>query len=207
MKDWEQRTYAGVYKVPGAAGSTSITVMMPQNRFYSMPPALHTERLALNTFTEDDAAELHELFADPRTHTTGSGPFTALAQTTRWIANRVATQRDHGLCWYALRRTDTDQLIGNCGLFPGRTGYAEPEIGYLIAEEHRGLGYAAEAVAAVLRHCRAAGLRRVWASIRPRNAASLRVAESAGMGLDHVETDERGDLLLYVIDLAPATTG
>ncbi|MCM4085142.1 GNAT family N-acetyltransferase [Paractinoplanes hotanensis] len=172
----------------------------------SMLSALHTERLALSAFTEDDAAELHELFADPRTHTIGSGPFTAFAQTTRWIANRVATQREHGLCWYAVRRVDTGQLIGNCGLFASRTGCSEPEIGYLIAEGHRGRGYAAEATAAVLRHCRAVGLRRVWAGVRPRNTASRRVAESAGMSLDHVEIDERGDLVFYAIDLAPTTT-
>ncbi|MCM4085128.1 GNAT family N-acetyltransferase [Paractinoplanes hotanensis] len=171
----------------------------------SMLPALCTERLALSAFTEDDAAELHELFADPRTHTIGSGPFTAFAQTSRWIANRMATQRDHGLCWYALRRIDTGQLIGNCGLFAGRTGYAEPEIGYLIAEGHRGVGYAAEATAAVLRHCHAVGLWRVWAGIRPRNTASRRVAETAGMSFDHVEVDERGELMFYAIDLAPAT--
>jgi RimJ/RimL family protein N-acetyltransferase len=178
--------------------------MTSEYRFWSMSPALRTERLALNAFAEGDAVELHELFADPRTHTIGAGPFTAFAQTTRWIANRAAAQRDHGLCWYALRRTDTGRLIGNCGLLAGRTGHAEPEIGCLIAEGHRGLGYAAEAVAAVLRQRRAVGLRRVWASIRPRNAASRRVAESAGMSLDHVEADERGDLLFYVIDLAPA---
>ena len=62
-------------------------------------------------------------------------------------------------------------MIGNCGLFPGRTGVEEPEIGYLIGGAHRGRGYATEAAVAVLRHCAAVGLVRVWASIRPHNIA------------------------------------
>ena len=177
--------------------------MASSYRFGVMSPSLRTERLALNAFTIDDAAELHELFADPRTHTIGSGPFTEFEQTMQWIANRTAVQRDHGWCWYALRRLDTGQLVGNCGLLKGRTIPEEPEIGYLIAEGHRGQGYATEAATAVLRHCRAAGLRRVWASIRPGNTVSRRIAEAVGMGLDHAEADERGEVLRYVIDLIP----
>jgi [ribosomal protein S5]-alanine N-acetyltransferase len=174
---------------------------MSSSPHLDMSPALCTPRLRLDAFTTGDAADLHELFADPNTHTIGSGPFTALEQTRQWIANRMAAQRDHGLCWYALRRPDTGQLIGNCGMFNGRTGFAEPEIGYLIGHSHRGRGYATEAATAVLRECRSAALTRVWASIRPHNTASCRIARGLGMRVDHAETDDRGDLLFYVIDL------
>ena len=107
-----------------------------------MSPSLRTPRLKLHAFTADDVVELHTLFADPDTHTIGSGPFTALEQTERWIANRVTAQRDLGLCWYALRCTDTGLLIGNCGIFQGRISFEEPEIGYMIRASHRGCGYA-----------------------------------------------------------------
>jgi ribosomal-protein-alanine N-acetyltransferase len=168
----------------------------------SMSSSLRTSRLTLDAFTATDATELHELFADPQTHTIGSGPFTELAQTERWIANRAATQRDHGLCWYALRCLDTGLLIGTCGMLKGRTTVAEPEIGYLIRRSHQGRGYATEAALAVLDQCRATGLIRVWATIRPHNTASCRIARRLGMRVDRTETDDRGDLLFHVIDLA-----
>jgi ribosomal-protein-alanine N-acetyltransferase len=95
----------------------------------AMAPSLRTSRLRLDAFAAGDAAELHALFADPDTNTVGSGPFAAFEQTERWIAHRVAAQRDHGLCWYAVRCSETGLLIGNCGMLKGRTGFEEPEIG------------------------------------------------------------------------------
>jgi ribosomal-protein-alanine N-acetyltransferase len=167
----------------------------------AMSPSLRTQRLELDAFTAGDAVELHALFADPDTYTIGSGPFTAFEQTERWIANRVTAQRDHGLCWYAVRCRETGLLIGNCGMLEGRTGFDEPELGYMIQASHRGRGYATEAAVAVLQQCHIAGLRRVWASIRPHNIASRHIVTGLGMHLDRTDSDERGALLFYVIDL------
>ncbi len=82
----------------------------------------------------------------------------------------------------------------------GRASFAEPEIGYEIRVSHRGRGYATEAATAVLQQCRAAGLTRVWASIRPHNTASRRIAGRLGMRVDRTENDDHGALLFYVID-------
>ncbi|WP_433794725.1 GNAT family N-acetyltransferase [Actinoplanes sp. CA-252034] len=167
----------------------------------AMSPSLRTPRLNLHTFTADDTGELHALFADPETNTVGAGPFAARRATERWIAHRVAAERDHGLCWYALRCSRTGLLIGNCGMFKGRTGAEEPEIGYMIRAAQRGRGYAAEAAAAVLQEGRAAGLRRVWATIRQHNIASRHIVTRLGMHVDHTENDEKGELLFYLIDV------
>jgi len=168
-----------------------------------MRSALTTPRLQLKAFTPADAPELHELFADPQTHTVGSGPFTSLTETEQWIDNRLAAQRDHGLCWYGLRDPDSGLLLGNCGMLKGRTGYEQPEVGYEVRASRRRQGYATEAAAAVIQECRTAGLARVWASIRPHNITSCRIAVRLGMHIDRTETDNRGDLLFYVIDLLP----
>jgi RimJ/RimL family protein N-acetyltransferase len=166
-----------------------------------MRTLLTTARLRLRAFSLADAEELHVLFSDPLTHTIGSGPFTSLSQTEQWIHNRISTQREHGLCWYALRERDTDALIGNCGMLKGRTSYAEPEIGYMIRKTHQGQGFASEAASAVLDECRAVGIERVWASIRPHNTASRRIAERLGMRVERTDHDERGALIFYVVDL------
>jgi RimJ/RimL family protein N-acetyltransferase len=163
-----------------------------------MRSAVTTARLRLTAFVLDDTSELHEMFSDPVTNTIGSGPFTSVAQTEQWIRHRLDAQAEHGLCWYALRDPGTNRLLGNCGMLRGRTGYDEPEIGYLIDHRSRGLGYATEAATAVLDECRSAGIGRVWATIRPHNAPSRRIADRLGMRMDR---DERGDLLFYVVDL------
>jgi ribosomal-protein-alanine N-acetyltransferase len=166
-----------------------------------MRTSLRTPRLDLRHFTAQDAGQLHELFSDPLSHTIGSGPFTSLSQTERWIGRRADALRDHGLCWYALRERASGALVGNCGMLAGRTGPAEPEIGYLIGRAYRGNGYAFEAAEAVLAECRSAGLRRVWSSIRPHNTASRRIVERLGLHVQRSEHDERGALLFYLADL------
>jgi ribosomal-protein-alanine N-acetyltransferase len=163
--------------------------------------SLTTPRLRLDAFTLSDLTELHALFADPLTHTIGSGPHTAIEQTERWIRNRIRFHEEHGLHWYALREPITGKLIGNCGLLVGRTWPAGPELGYLISASHQRLGYASEAAARVLDECRTSGVRRLWSTIRPHNIPSRRIAERLGQHLDHTEHDARGALDYYVVDL------
>jgi RimJ/RimL family protein N-acetyltransferase len=158
-------------------------------------PLITTGRLELRPFRDQDAAELHEIFSDPETHTIGDGPFTSLAQTAAWITRRAETERQHGLLWYAGRARADGRLLGNCGLFAGRTGSAEPEIGYEIRRSCQSQGLATEAAAAVLDDALASGISRVWATIRPHNTASLRVAAKIGMTPRHTTPDSRGSLI------------
>ncbi len=111
------------------------------------------------------------------TNTVGSGPFTALSQTQSWIDNRQAAFRDHGLAWYALRLCESGELIGNCGMLRGRSTCVEPELGYMISLAHQGRGYATEAATATMHECALSSFSRVWATIRPANIASRRIAE------------------------------
>jgi L-amino acid N-acyltransferase YncA len=62
-------------------------------------------------------------------------------------------------------------------------------------------GLATEAATAVVDECRHAGLRRVWASIRPDNVASRRVVEQLGMHLAATDQDNSGPLHRYTLDL------
>ena len=160
-----------------------------------MRTSLQTTRLDLACFQPADAPQLHEIFSDPLTHTIGTGPFADLKQTEDWIGRRVRAFHDIGLAWYALRLRETGSLVGNCGVFIGRTGPTEPEIGFEIRHADQRRGFAREAAQAVLDECHASGFPRVWATIRPYNAASLRVATHLGMTRRHTQSDERGDLV------------
>lgn len=160
-----------------------------------MTPLITTSRLELRPFRHEDAAELHEIFSDPETHTIGEGPTASLAETAAWITRRAETERQHGLLWYAVRDRADGRMLGNCGLFAGRTGSTEPEIGYEIRRPCQGQGLATEAARAVLGDALASGIGRVWATIRPHNAASLRVATKLGMTPRYTTTDSRGPLV------------
>jgi RimJ/RimL family protein N-acetyltransferase len=156
---------------------------------------IETARLELRCFQPGDAAELHDIFSDPKTHTIGTGPFTSPEQTEQWIERRTRSFAQTGLAWYAVRLRDSGLLAGNCGIVTGRTGPHEPEIGYEIRHTHQGRGLAGEAAHAVLDECSASGASRIWATIRPHNTPSLRIAARLGMVTQYTRTDERGELL------------
>lgn len=163
-----------------------------------MASTLTTERLTLEAFRVEDTFELHEIFSDPETYTIGRGPFSHVDETRAWIERRIATYRDLGYCWYGVRLTSTGRLLGNCGLFVGRTGVAEPEIGYMIRRDSQGQGYASEAAAAVMSECARVRLPRVWATVRPSNVTSIRVLSRIGMRLSYTDHDDKGSLHYFV---------
>lgn len=162
-----------------------------------MRDRLRTARLDLHLPRASDTSDLHAIFSDPQTNTIGDGPFLSVDQTVRWVAKRRSTYAEHGLAWYVVRLLDDDLLLGHCGMLIGRATASEPEIGYMIHAPHQGLGYASEAAHAVLAEAAAAGIGRVWATIRPSNAASFRVIEGVGFELDRTDGDAKGLLLYY----------
>jgi RimJ/RimL family protein N-acetyltransferase len=163
-----------------------------------MRKVVDTARLSLRPFEPRDSEELHEIFSDPRTHTIGDGPFTSSEQTRDWIGRRIETRLRSGLLWYAVRDRATGLLLGNCGVFAGRTGPDEPEIGYEIRRDRQGQGLASEAAQTVLDEALSSGIPRIWATIRPHNTASQRVATRIGMQHHSVGTDSKGRLLYLV---------
>jgi RimJ/RimL family protein N-acetyltransferase len=77
----------------------------------------------------------------------------------------------------------------------GRGSLDEPEIAYELARRAHGHGYATEAARAVVEAAARTGRRRLWATVREWNAASLRVLEKLDFHRsDRVTEDpERGD--------------
>jgi RimJ/RimL family protein N-acetyltransferase len=59
----------------------------------------------------------------------------------------------------------------------------------------RDVGYASEAVQAVVSAARGTGRRRLWSTVRSWNAPSLRVLEKNGFVRDHSRHDDRGELV------------
>jgi RimJ/RimL family protein N-acetyltransferase len=158
-----------------------------------MADVLPVGELTLRVLTIGDAPELHLIFSDPTTHTIGDGAIPDIADTRAWLQRRVERRRQHGFAWYGVRRRDST-LIGNVGLFIGRTG-VEPELGFEIRSADQRRGYGTRVAAAVVAEAHRVGFVRVWATVRPWNAASLRSLARVGFVQDRREKDDRGGLL------------
>ena len=126
-----------------------------------LEPELMTSRLRLTQLTVDDAPYLRAIWAERP-----GQPVLTERQATVRLAERVAEYQVTGIHCYALRLIGHDEVFGYCGLVLGRTGLDEPEIAYELLPPMHNLGYATEAVAAVLPAARATG-RSLWSTVGP----------------------------------------
>ena len=81
----------------------------------------------------------------------------------------------------ALERTADHRLIGDCGLH-WLDAARQVELGITLASEYQGMGYAQEALQAVLQYLFAScGCHRITAMTDPRNLACIALLEKLGM--------------------------
>lgn len=154
-------------------------------------PELATERLLLRRWRADDRAAFAALNADARVMEHFPGRLSEVQ--SRDLMLRIERHFDqHGFGLWALERRDAPGLIGFTGLsVPELEGTFTPcvEIGWRLAFEHWGRGYATEAARAAVDFAFGAlGLRELVSFTVPANTLSLAVMRRLGMRLD----DPRG---------------
>lgn len=157
---------------------------------------LSTARLSLRLRERHDAAWNLELLAEHE----GGGPRPTLAQVEQSLVDQNLRARQTGIGFLTIRRQAEGDAIGYCGLLIGRASFDEPELAYELLRRAHGHGYATEAASAVLQAAFATGRRRIWSTVRPWNAPSLRVLDKLGFRRDHLETDDRGEIIYLVRD-------
>ena len=82
---------------------------------------------------------------------------------------------------FAVELRETGELVGDLGFRVGEDG-RQAEVGYTLAREHWGMGYASEAVSCLLDHAFGVlGLHRVCAIADQENAPSVAVLERIGL--------------------------
>ena len=116
------------------------------------PTSLTTERLLLRRWTDADREPFAAPNADPRVMEHYPAPLTR--EQSDAFVDRIGAafdQRAYGL--WAVQRKDSGQLIGYVGLWPAE--FDAPftpavEVGWRLAAEHWGLGYASEAARAAV---------------------------------------------------------
>jgi RimJ/RimL family protein N-acetyltransferase len=113
---------------------------------------IETERLILRAWRDADLEPYADIMVDPEVGKWLGGPFSreqAYERVTRFTANLA----DTGLGRLAIERRSDGRMIGHCGLATTPEGPSVPqglEIGWALAPDAWGSGFAVEAARAVI---------------------------------------------------------
>jgi ribosomal-protein-alanine N-acetyltransferase len=148
---------------------------------------IETERLLLRKPLPEDASGLLEAFADPEAmRYIGDGSTTDLAGAEQAVRRWLERWDAWGIGTFVVERTQDARVLGRAGFLrwdpeTWEIGGPETELGWGLAREHWGRGYATEAAVA-LRDWGLAerGLTRLISLIQPGNERSIHVAEKIG---------------------------
>src|SRR3954463_12591557 len=141
---------------------------------------LETERLTLRQWREDDFESYARICADPEVmRYLGGKPFTRL-EAWRHMAFLIGHWQLRGYGHWAVEEKATGRLIGRLG-FLNPQGWPGFEVGWTLARDSWGKGYASEGARRVLHHAfTEMGREHVISLIHPENKASIKVARRMG---------------------------
>lgn len=162
---------------------------------------LETNRLALRTWSLDDATAGFRIWSDPEVmRYVGTGAaHNSIERTSIWLGRMIAHQEQHGFCYWAVTEKESRELIGSCGMAYGLDGGPPVDFGYTLAQSRWGRGLATEAASACLRYAfERLDLPELVASVDSRNTASRRVLEKLGFVYQRTEQLDGGIDLWYV---------
>ena len=148
---------------------------------------IRTERLLLRPIVLEDLDGFVTLHADPEVvRFIGDGSTSARDETAEWLDRTIARNALEGWDRRSVLLAGDGVLIGWCGIaVHGIEGGIEREVGYVLAREHWGRGFATEAATAMRDHALGSmRLRRLVALIDHGNEASQRVAGKLGMAYE-----------------------
>ena len=160
-----------------------------------------TPRLILRTFREDDLPAYAALNAHPEVvRWLGGEPLTREHSDSiaEWAQERYAQE---GIGLLAVERQEDGVFVGMCGLHHHASHPDDVEIGWRLAYEYWGQGYATEAATGWLDLAFGPlGLERVISITDKPNERSLAVMRRLGMTFDHeAQVEDEGNLFDAVV--------
>jgi RimJ/RimL family protein N-acetyltransferase len=171
-------------------------------------PELRTERLLMRAPRMEDYEGWVAALADPAVGA-GLGKPNGLTPHEAWLDLAVLTGQWElrGFGHWALEELETGEFVGRAGLYYP-PDWPDVEVGWMVAREHWGKGYAPEAGRAACEWAHEhLGLTRILSLIYPTNAQSIRVAEKLGATLEGRHSARGFDLLVYGADLPLRAAG
>jgi len=146
---------------------------------------LQTPRLTLRPFMEDDIPAFSRYRSAPEVarYQGWEAPY-SLKQAVQFINHmKAATPGEPGQ-WYqiAFERKSDGVLIGDCVFKILEDDTHQAEIGFTLARDYQGQGYASEGVSRLLQYLfEEMNLHRVRGNCDPQNEASIRLMKGLGM--------------------------
>ena len=146
---------------------------------------LETERLLLRMFREDDFEQYARLCSDPEVvRYLGDGKTLNRSEAWRQMAMIIGHWELRGYGPWAVEERVNGNLVGRIGFF-NPEGWPGFELGWTLAREFWGRGYATEGARRALAYAfTEMGREHVISLIRPDNHPSIRVAERLGERLE-----------------------
>ena len=154
------------------------------------PDAIETARLILRRPRDADANAIFSKWAnDPSVTKYLSWP---LHESLVATADFIRFSDSEWMTWpagpFVIESRETGDLIGSTGF--GFCSDHDAEVGYVLAGDSWGRGYATEALSALVDLAPGLGLTHLHASIHPDNVASSRVLEKCGFSLEPAGSSE-----------------
>lgn len=139
-----------------------------------MMKELSTERLLLRPFQESDYDDLFEFLSQLKDDEFECYPGITYENGREYLRQRLDSED-----FYAVVLRDSGKVIGN--IYCGNRDFDAKEVGYIINRNHQRMGYAREALSAVMENAFRNGAHRVFAECDTRNTASLKLLEKVGL--------------------------
>lgn len=132
---------------------------------------LRSERLVLAPFSLSDASALFQIRGDAVAMEFWDWPADQTREETEAVAAAMLEEAALGATWiWTTRRTDDNGFVGIVDL--SEIGQEEADLGFMLARECWGRGYALEATSAVIAHGWSEGLSRLCARTHAGNTRS-----------------------------------
>jgi [ribosomal protein S5]-alanine N-acetyltransferase len=167
--------------------------------------AFHTERLRMELLDpERDEADLAALHADSRVMATMGGETATAEESRAWMERNLAHGEERGFGIFVFREERSGRFVGRGQIRRIEIGGGEEvEVGYAVAADLWGNGYATEMAGALVGWAELGGSRNLVAYTEPTNAASRRVMEKVGFRYERDVVHHGRDQVLYGMDTTP----
>ena len=158
---------------------------------------IHTERLILRPWREEDAEELYGYAMSPEVGPIAGWPAHTSVENSREIIRSVLSAPET----YAVVLKSTNKPVGSIGLMIGEQSNIglpdeECEVGYWIGVPYWGQGLIPEAVRRLQRHAfEELGMQKMWCGYFDGNTKSRRVQEKCGFKYQMTKENVSSQLL------------
>ncbi|WP_404454887.1 GNAT family N-acetyltransferase [Oceanobacillus kapialis] len=143
---------------------------------------LTTERLTLKKMHDSDTDGLFALWSDPAvTEFMNIPAFKDVAQAREMIRLLTSLAEEMKAQRYTIHLKGSGKIIGSCGYNVLDFTNQKTELGYELAKEHWGKGYATEAIRTLVNYAfTELDMHRIEAKVEPQNRNSIRLLQKLG---------------------------